>query len=678
MSSPVDSSPSVTTNRQLEAERRHLLELLHQAPGFVCYLHGPDMVFELANPAYYQLVGHRDIIGRPVREALPELEGQGFFELLDQVFTTGVPFVGRGMGVELQRRPGAAAEQAFVDLVYQPILDAEGRVTGLLAQGHDVSEARLQQERREAAEQALRTSEERYRTLFLSIDDAFCLIEILLGADGRPFDYRFLEANAAFEGHTGLVAPVGRTALEMVPDLQPSWAERYGAVALTGTPLRFESEAPAMERWFDVYANRTGAPELRQVAVVFKDITARKRSEFERERLLLRESEARASAEAANRLKDDFLANVSHELRTPLSAMLGWVQVLRSGGGPPERFQRGLETIERNARAQAQLIDDLLDVSRILSGKLKLEIEPIDLGPIVEQAVESVRPAADARGIVLQVAMDSGGTVMGDAGRLQQIVWNLLTNAIKFSPRGRRVQVLVERRHSAIELTVADTGNGIGAAFLPFVFERFRQADSGTMRRHGGLGLGLSIVKHLVEAHGGTITAASDGEGKGATFVARLPIAVTHRREGTPAVSRDPSPTMDCPPQIEGLSILVVDDDRDARDLLQTLFEGCDAKVTLASTAEEAFAALRRIRPDLIVSDIGMPDQDGYALIRRIRALDAADGGLTPAIALTAYVSTNDRLRVLTSGFDNHVPKPVEPLELLAVVKSVVRRGTGR
>jgi signal transduction histidine kinase/ActR/RegA family two-component response regulator len=678
MSSPVDSSSSVATNRQLEAERRHLLELFHQAPGFVCFLRGRDMVFELANPAYYQLVGHRDIIGKPVREALPELEGQGFFELLDQVFTTGLPFVGRGMGVELQRRPGAAPEQAFVDLVYQPILDAEGLVTGLLAQGHDVSEARLQQERREAAEQALRASEERYRTLFLSIDDAFCLIEILLGADGRPVDYRFLEANAAFEGHTGLVAPVGRTALEMVPDLEPSWAERYGAVALTGTPLRFESEAPAMERWFDVYANRTGAPELRQVAVVFKDITARKRSEIERERLLLRESEARTSAEAANRLKDDFLANVSHELRTPLSAMLGWVQVLRSGGGPPERFQRGLETIERNARAQAQLIDDLLDVSRILSGKLKLEIEPIDLGPIVEQAVDSVRPAADARGIVLQVALDTGGTIMGDAGRLQQIVWNLLTNAIKFSPRGRRVQVLVERRHSAIELTVADTGNGIGAAFLPFVFERFRQADSGTMRRHGGLGLGLSIVKHLVEAHGGTITAASEGEGKGATFVARLPIAVTHRREGIPAVSRDLHPSMDCPPQIEGLSILVVDDDRDARDLLQTLFEGCNARVTLASSAEEAFATLRRIRPDLLVSDIGMPDQDGYALIHRIRALDAADGGLTPAIALTAYVSTNDRLRVLTSGFDNHVPKPVEPLELLAVVKSVVRRSASR
>ena len=425
-------SQALEDNRQLEAEQRRLQGLFQQAPGFVCFLRGREFVFDMANAAYFQLVGHRDIIGKSLRQALPEIEGQGYFELLDRVFTTGEPFTGRGMRVELQREPGAALSEAFVDFVYQPIRGADGNVSGIFVQGQEVTEAKRQEAQRLRAEEALRASEERYRTLFESIDDGFCLMQMILDERGETVDYRFLEANAAFEVQTGLKNAVGRTARELVPGLDASWFQLYGRVAATGESTHFENHAPAMGRWFDVYASRVGKPELRQVALVFKDISLRKQVEAERERLLERESAARAEAEEASRLKDEFLTTVSHELRTPLTAMLGWVQMLRAGSLPPDKRVRALETVERNARAQAQLIDDLLDVSRILSGKLRLEVAPVDVGPIVQEALDSVRPAADAKGVRIQAALDSTSTVMGDAQRLQQVVWNLLTNAVAF------------------------------------------------------------------------------------------------------------------------------------------------------------------------------------------------------------------------------------------------------
>ena len=470
---------------------------------------------------------------------------------------------------------------------------------------------------------------------------------------------------------------MGRTARELVPDLDASWFRLYGQVAATGEPARFENHAPAMGRWFDVYANRVGKPELRQVALVFKDVTERKQAEAERERLLALESTARAEAEEANRLKDEFLTTVSHELRTPLTAMLGWVQMLRTGSLPPEKRGRALETVERNARAQVQLIEDLLDVSRILSGKLRLAVEPVDVAQVVQEALESVRPAADAKDLRLQVALDSQGTVMGDAQRLQQVVWNLLSNAVKFTPRRGQVQVFVERRDSSVEITVADTGLGISPDFLPHVFERFRQADTGSKRKHGGLGVGLSIAKHLVESHGGTLSVASEGEGKGSTFVVCLPLSVALRREPVaPPGPQASSLTMGlrCPPELEGLSILVLDDEDDTREFLKALLEGCNARVTVAASVEEGLRALEATRPQLILSDIGMPGEDGYSFIQRVRARSPDEGGRTPAVALTAYTRTEDRMRVLMAGFSNHVPKPVEPLELLAVLASLVRQ----
>ncbi|MFP2900977.1 PAS domain S-box protein [Corallococcus sp. 4LFB] len=407
------------------------------------------------------------------------------------------------------------------------------------------------------------------------------------------------------------------------------------------------------------------------------DISDRKQAEMEREALLSRESAARKEAEEANQLKDEFLATVSHELRTPLTAILGWVQLLRTGHLPESRRERALETMERNARAQGQLIEDLLDVSRIVSGKLKLDVAPVDLSRVVQQALESVRPAADARGIQVRATVEPSSSVMGDTHRLQQVVWNLLSNAVKFTPRGGDVRLVVARRNSSVELTVEDTGQGIPAAFLPHVFERFRQADSGTTRKTGGLGLGLSIVRHIVEMHGGTASAASEGEGRGATFTVRLPLSVTQPRD--PALPPSPRPPVPgraptSPPELGGVKVLVVDDEEDARELLRTLLEDSGAHVATAGSAAEGLQVLQVEHPDVLVSDIGMPGTDGYGFIEQVRALPDERGGRTPAVAITAYARSEDRTRVLRAGFQSHVPKPVEPGELLAVLASLAGR----
>ncbi len=651
---------------------QELLAVFDQSPGFLAFLRGPDFVFEVANAAYYQLVGHREMIGKPLREALPEIPDQGFVELLEQVRTTGVPFIAKAIRVMLQREPGAPLSEAFVDLLYQPLRGEDGAIIGVVAQGHDVTEQRRLETEREAMVSALRLSEERYRGLFDSIDDGYCLMQMIVDDHGKTVDYRFLETNKAFEGHTGLIDAKGRTARELVPDLDASWFEIYGGVAETGVTRRFENNAPAMNgRWFDVFAVRVGDPAQRLVALVFKDVTARKKAESEREQLLVQAEDARRMAEEASRMRDDFLATVSHELRTPLNAMLGWVQMLRAGHVAPDKRERALETVERNARAQAQLIEDLLDVSRILAGKLRLEVAPVDLHGAVEAALETVRPAAEAKGVRLQPTLASGGLVVGDVHRLQQIAWNLLSNAVKFTPKGGRVQVLLELVDSSVELTVADTGQGIAPDFLPFVFDRFSQADGGSRRAHSGLGLGLSIVRQLVEMHGGTVRASSEGEGRGATFTVRLPMAVA-RRDRTPTPS--PEPSVDVTRELAGVSLLVLDDEADTRDMLQALLESRGAHVDVVTTVDACLASLATKQPDVLVSDVGMPGEDGYTLLERLRRRPREQGGRVPAIALTAYTRTEDRTRALRAGFDSHVPKPVEPQELVAVILALTRK----
>ena len=396
----------------------------------------------------------------------------------------------------------------------------------------------------------------------------------------------------------------------------------------------------------------------------------------EREQLLEAERAARSEAERVSIMKDEFLATLSHELRTPLSAILGWSQLLAFGKSDEAEIRKGLDAIERNARAQTQLIDDLLDMSRIISGKVRLDVQWTDLASVVDLAVESVRPSAEAKQIRLRKIIDPrAGPVSGDPTRLQQIVWNLLTNAIKFTPKGGKVDVLVERVNSHLEVTIHDSGLGIKPEFLPLIFERFRQADSSTTRTHGGLGLGLSIVKNLVELHGGTIHAKSDGESQGATFIVSLPVAAirgSERREHPTTPKR--TVLDDGQLQLAGIRVLVVDDEPDARDLLQRVLGQCDAEVTTAKNAEEALVLVRAQKPDVIVSDIGMPEKDGYQFIREVRNLPASDGGRIPAIALTAFARSEDRTRAMLAGYQVHISKPIEPQELIATVGSLTGR----
>ena len=415
------------------------------------------------------------------------------------------------------------------------------------------------------------------------------------------------------------------------------------------------------------------------------DIDDQKRAEREREALLASERAARNEAERVGRVKDEFLATLSHELRTPLNAILGWSQLLRGGPRVESELNEGLESIARNAQAQTQIIEDLLDMSRIISGKIRLDVQKTDLSRVIAAAVDTVRPAADAKDIRVEkvTAPGAGDAVYGDPNRLQQVFWNLLSNAVKFTPRGGRVRVAVSQSDTQAEVTVSDTGEGIRPEFLPHVFDRFRQEDASTTRRHGGLGLGLAIVKQLVELHGGTVRAESAGHGHGASFVISLPLTAPHppqdpeppRQERLVPATR---PALQRP-VLRGVKVLVVDDEPDARALVRRLLEDYHAAVSTAASAGEAFQLVLKDPPDVLVSDIGMPGEDGYSLMRKVRALDNGTNGGIPAVALTAYARPEDRTMAIESGFQLHVTKPVEPDQLVSIVATLAGRdgGTG-
>jgi signal transduction histidine kinase/CheY-like chemotaxis protein len=399
----------------------------------------------------------------------------------------------------------------------------------------------------------------------------------------------------------------------------------------------------------------------------------RQLAEAARERLLTLEQEARHEAERQATIRDEFLATLSHELRTPLNAVLGWSHILRTDLGNPERALHAIEVIERNARLQTQLISDLLDMSRIVSGKMRLHVQPVELPAVIAAAVEAVQPAADARGVRLQQSIEPPGQVVhGDPARLQQVVWNLLSNAVKFTPRGGRVHVVLARVGSHVQLRVSDTGEGIAAEFLPMLFERFRQADSGAARAHGGLGLGLALVKQLVELYGGTVKAESDGAGRGATFTVDLPLAIAYPSVEEPRVhpvAPQPHRVAGELPSLNGLHVLVVDDEPDALRMVERVLGDRGARVTSATGTGAALELAGRRHFDVVVSDIGMPHRDGYELIKELRSR----GVTTPAIALTAFARAEDRTRALSSGYQSHIAKPVEPAELLAAVTALAR-----
>jgi signal transduction histidine kinase/CheY-like chemotaxis protein len=397
----------------------------------------------------------------------------------------------------------------------------------------------------------------------------------------------------------------------------------------------------------------------------------------EKAELLAGERAARSAAEHAGRMKDEFLATLSHELRTPLNAIVGWSQLLPRVSDNKEDLRQGLETIERNARIQAQLIDDLLDMSRIVSGKLRLEVQWVDPSAFIRAAIETMTPAARAKSIRIECLLDpQAGPISGDPNRLQQVVWNLLSNAVKFTPKDGKVQVLLQRINSHIEITVSDTGQGIKPNLLPYLFERFRQGDSSTTRAHGGLGLGLAIVKQLVELHGGTIRGQSDGEGKGSTFAVALPLTIlrTETDSGQRLHPRTPIaiPFTRGTADLTGLKILVVDDEADARDLVRRVLVECKATVATASSAAEALQMIEREAPDVLISDIGMPEVDGYVFLSKVRS--SKGGAAIRAIALTAFARSEDRTKTLMTGYLAHLAKPVEPSELVATIASIAGR----
>ena len=867
------------------------------------------------------------------------LLGRNFFEVFP--YNRGTPIEQAGLKAMSE---GVMAE---FEMLYEP-WDRwyYGRCFPLQGGGLSVYFRETTQERQAA--ESLRASEAKYHSLFNSIDTGFCVIELLWDAQGRAADYRFVEVNPAFEGHAGLRDAVGKTIRGIHPEFEQGWIDRYGHVARTGQAGRFVEGSDVLGRWFDVYAFPMGTGQPRQVAVLFNDITARRRAEDElqaakaalhelaeqrrlaldsaqmgwwhldllgdnrvhwdegfkavfgvsgqdlayekvisllhpddrgkvdaavkaairphdpipynieyrvvhedgslhwvasrgqtsfegegeqrravgfvgtvlditeaktlrdalqrseadfrqladampqivwsagadrninyyNERwyeytgiprdqfgqaswdgvihpddlarvvglwvpamaagapwevefrlrgaadgryrwflgravpikdaagkvvrwigtdtdvhesrqlaernadLLESERAARAEAERTGRMKDEFLATLSHELRTPLNAILGWTQVLRGDPANGEDVEAGLMTIERNARAQNQIIEDLLDMSKIVSGKVRLDVQPLELDQVIKSAVETMRPAADAKSIRIQALIDpEARMISGDPNRLQQVFWNLLSNAIKFTPKGGRVQVVLERIHSHLEVNVIDSGEGISPEFLPCVFDRFRQADASTTRQHGGLGLGLAIVKQLVELHGGSVHVDSPGLGQGAAFRVMLPLLAVQSFEVRPDAGR-PLPLAGLLPpavavealQLSGVRVLVVDDEADARALVKRLLEDRGARVRTAGSVVEAMELLRAETPEVLVSDIGMPEQDGYALIEQVRALPAGQGGGVPALALTAYARSEDRTKAVLAGYQTHLAKPVEAVELLVLVANLAGR----
>jgi PAS domain S-box-containing protein len=432
------------------------------------------------------------------------------------------------------------------------------------------------------------------------------------------------------------------------------------------------------QEWWDVIATpiRDEDGTVLKLVAIARDITEQHRAEEERAQLLASEQAARSEAERAARMKDEFVSTLSHELRTPLNAILGWVGVLKQDQSP-ETLHKALDVIDRNARRQSQMIDDLLDVSRIMSGKLRLDVQRMDLAPVIEEAVASAQPAADAKGVQLVQVLSSAATIQGDANRLQQVVWNLVTNAIKFTPRGGRVQVTLRTIASHVQVQVSDTGQGIRPSVLPYIFERFRQGDTSPTRQAGGLGLGLAIVKNVVEMHGGSVEAMSDGEGLGSTFSVSFPLAVASASYETPSAQSDVG-LVAVPVLLRGVEALVLDDEPDARDLVERLLKDAGADVVTAASAHEALVQIEQgLVPDIILSDIGMPEQDGYQFMLRVRSMDGEVANV-PAAALTALARVEDRKRALMAGYQTHLAKPVDPAELVAMVASLTGRTGGR
>jgi PAS domain S-box-containing protein len=605
---------------------------------------------------------------------------QPVWEFIAQKLQNPAKFLARVCEIEASADEGCD----FIELTdrrhfecYTKVLSVEGRMVGRIWNFRDVTERHL-----------IDMNSLRLAAIVDCSDDAIV---------GKDLDSIITSWNAGAERIFGYSSSemIGASIMKLIPPERHSEEQEILSRIKRGERLdhfdtvRVAKDGRRLDVSLTVSPIKDSSGNVVGVSKIARDVTERKATEEalreakeasesanrERQHLLESEQIARSEAEKANRMKDEFLATLSHELRTPLNAVLGWANILRSGRLPFEEMDRGLETIERNARMQAQIIEDLLDMSRIISGKVRLDVQWVDLSNVLHESIDTVQTAAEAKGIHLQSVIDPFvGPISGDPNRLQQVFWNLLNNAIKFTPKDGRVRVVMERADSYVEIRIVDTGEGISPEFLPYVFNRFQQADASTTRRQGGLGLGLAIVRQLVELHGGSVHVKSAGLGQGATFTVKLPVTAIHfdpqkehRHPGAGSRLETRLPDI----SLAGVHVLVVDDEPDARQLVKRLLQMAGATVSMADSAFEAMRQILADKPDVLVCDVGMPGEDGYSFIRRLRTLQEEPAREVPAVALTAYARSEDRTKAIRSGFQNHLAKPVEAAELLAIVRSL-------
>ena len=665
----VVSQPENAFDDQAEEQLRLLRTAIEQSNESVIIMTalpdppGPEIVY--VNPAFTKMTGYapEDVIGKTPHILQGPETDCSVLRRLCEACATGEVFHGETINYRKDR------SEIYLEWTAGPVRNERDEVTHFAAAQRDVTE-------RQRVEEQLRRSEEEIRSLF----DLSAIGMALVSSEGG-----YLRVNRKYCQMLGypehellhltlydVTHPDDREASHIKLD-----------TSFNGEPEEYSIEKRyvrkdgaiiwALVNW-TIVRDDEGHP-LHSVANI-QDITARKQAEAEREELLLRERAARETAEAEARSKDEFLAVVSHELRSPLNAILGYAALLRYGSLDAREAKQAVDVIERSGKAQGRLIDDLLDTARIISGKLRLAVGPVDLVSVIEESVQTINPAAEAKDVSLRANLPPEiGQITGDPVRLQQVVWNLLSNAVKFTPQGGRVEVWLERVDPHIRITVNDTGKGISPGFLPYVFERFYQSDTSSARRHGGLGLGLALAKYLIELHGGTIEAASAGEGQGSTFKVTLPVRAVATPIGEAAGAHVAVKNSG---ELAGVRALVVDDEKDARELLKAALKHYGADVIAVSSAAEAYTLITAPPPqerlDVMVADIGMPDEDGYSLIRRVRESEWARGAYLPAVALTAYGRAEDRMRALKAGFQMHVAKPVDPDELAVVITSLVRR----
>ncbi|MBE9225910.1 PAS domain-containing protein [Phormidium sp. LEGE 05292] len=666
---------------QAEVERSRLHEFFRKAPALIAVTKGRDHIYEFVNTAHQEVVGRSEaeLIGKPMKEIFPELQGQGFFEALDEVHQTGITFEGNEMPAVYDRYHDGTIYQGFFNCVYQPLWNAAGEIEGILLHGVEVTEQVLARQRTEELLKQLESERGLLEAVLQQMPGGVIIAEapsgkLILGNKQVEQIWRkqFVPSDNVeqYDRYPGF-HPDGK--LYQAEEWPLARSLTTGEI-VTGEEikiLRGDGSYGFIEVSSAPICDRTG--KIVAGVVTFHDITDRKQAEKEREQILAREQAAREEAEAANRTKDEFLAVLSHELRSPLNPILGWAKLLRTRQFNQTKTAQALETIERNAKLQAQLVEDLLDVSRILSGKLSLNIAPVNLINVIEAAIETVRLAATAKSIQIDTNFSPNvGLVTGDANRLQQVIWNLLSNAVKFTQIGGKVEVKLEEVNQQAQIQVIDNGKGINPEFLPFVFDYFRQADSSTTRKFGGLGLGLAIVRQVIELHGGTVLAASKGEGKGATFTVKLPLLNRVNKIIKSEKLNDLVINIDALP-LAGVKILLVDDEADVRQLMSFVLEEYGATMTVVSSAKEALTAFNESVPDILVSDIGMPEMDGYMLLEKLRFLPTEKGGEVPAIALTAYAGEINEQKALSSGFQKHIAKPVEPETLMQAISSLVK-----